>query len=119
MLAPLALAACDPAQPYGAALAWPETQGRPSRAAGAFVIMRSGVPLVYLERGGRSLTPVEGATGDDSWVEALVALVNTGQVGAIEVRKVDGQPIAEHQEVADALIRGGFRPGYRGPILRP
>ena len=29
------LAAVDPAQPYGAALRWPETAGRPSRTAGA------------------------------------------------------------------------------------
>ena len=32
------LAATDPANPYGVALAWPETEGaRPQRAAGAFV----------------------------------------------------------------------------------
>jgi ATP-dependent Lhr-like helicase len=115
---PLALAASDPAQPYGAALAWPETEGRPSRAAGAFVVMRAGVPLVYLERGARSLTLFEGAASDHSWVGALAGLVNAGQVGAIEVRKVDGQPIAERQDIADALAEGGFRPGYRGPILR-
>src|SRR5262249_57964169 len=41
----LVLAATDPAQPYGAALAWPERSGdssRPSRSAGAFVVLADG-----------------------------------------------------------------------------
>ncbi|MCP4223903.1 MAG: DEAD/DEAH box helicase [Actinomycetia bacterium] len=116
---PMVLAACDPAQAYGAALAWPETGGRPSRAAGAFVVLRSGVPLVYLERGGRSLALFEGATSDESWVEALAQLAASGQVRAIEVQKVDGRPIADCQDISDLLLQGGFRSGYRGPILRP
>ncbi len=53
------LAATDPAQPYGAALAWPPTAGRPARAAGAFVVLVGGEPAVVLERGGRSLTTFE------------------------------------------------------------
>ena len=43
--APVCFASTDPAQPYGAALDWPESPGRPSRTAGAVVILRSGVPL--------------------------------------------------------------------------
>ncbi|MCP5035414.1 MAG: hypothetical protein GY939_26745, partial [Actinomycetia bacterium] len=90
-----------------------------SRAAGAFVVLRSGVPLVYLERGGRSLALFEGATSDESWVEALAQLAASGQVRAIEVQKVDGRPIADCQDISDLLLQGGFRSGYRGPILRP
>ena len=48
---PLVLAATDPAQPYGAALPWPASSGRPARAAGAFVVSRAGRPLAFLERG--------------------------------------------------------------------
>ena len=55
----LILAASDPANPYGAALAWPrwsEDDRRPlARAAGAYVVLIDGEPVVYLERGGKSL----------------------------------------------------------------
>ncbi|MGI9613953.1 MAG: Lhr family helicase, partial [Acidimicrobiales bacterium] len=114
----IALAACDPAQPYGAALSWPDCEGRPNRATGAFVVLRSGGPLVHLERGGRSLNLFEGAATDATWVAALAGLVHSDQVGTIEVRKIDGDPIADHPDIADLLVAGGFKPGYRGPILR-
>ena len=42
--------ATDPAQPYGAALDWPESPGRASRTAGAVVVLRSGVPLAWFDR---------------------------------------------------------------------
>ena len=77
-----------------------------------------GEPLVHLERGGRSLNLFEGATADTSWVAALAGLVHADQLGTIEVRKVDGEPIADHPDIADLLVAGGFKPGYRGPILR-
>src|SRR5699024_8610488 len=48
------IAAADPANPYGAALPWPE-QG-PSRAAGATVVIADGLLLAHLTRGGRTLT---------------------------------------------------------------
>ena len=39
----LVLAACDPANPYGAALPWPEREGhRPGRKAGALVVLVDG-----------------------------------------------------------------------------
>src|SRR5687768_2557427 len=42
--APLVLAATDPAQPYGAALPWPESAGRPARPAGTHVVLVDGEP---------------------------------------------------------------------------
>ncbi|HJS26466.1 MAG TPA: DEAD/DEAH box helicase, partial [Actinomycetota bacterium] len=36
------LAAADPAQPYGAALTWPESAGRPARVSGAYVVLADG-----------------------------------------------------------------------------
>ncbi|MEA2522270.1 MAG: ATP-dependent helicase Lhr and Lhr-like helicase, partial [Actinomycetota bacterium] len=36
------LAATDPAQPFGAALPWPPTDGRPARVAGAYVVVVDG-----------------------------------------------------------------------------
>ena len=51
------LAATDPANPYGSALPWPKPPSgrRPARAPGAHVLLRDGEPLVYVERGGRSI----------------------------------------------------------------
>ena len=49
------LAATDPAQVYGGALPWPESAGRPARAAGSMVVLVEGEAVAYLDRGGRSL----------------------------------------------------------------
>ena len=68
------LAATDPAQPYGAALPWPESSGRPARAAGAYVVLVDGECAAYLERGGRSLLTFEAASHTDVWAEALASL---------------------------------------------
>ena len=55
----LVLAAADPAQPYGGALPWPKRAGaRAARHAGAFVVSLGGEPVLYVERGGRSLVPL-------------------------------------------------------------
>ena len=52
----LILAACDPANPYGAALPWPDREGhRPGRKAGALVALVNGRLVLYVERGGRTL----------------------------------------------------------------
>ncbi|MGN6251926.1 MAG: ATP-dependent helicase, partial [Marmoricola sp.] len=57
--AAVALAATDPANPYGAALAWPErtaeaTGHRPGRKAGALVVLVDGALALYVERGGKT-----------------------------------------------------------------
>jgi len=70
----VALAATDPANPYGAALAWPDpaaaagggaaTGHRPGRKAGALVVLVDGALALYVERGGRTtltFTSDEGA----------------------------------------------------------
>jgi len=118
-LAPaMVLAASDPAQPYGASLPWPEVEGRPSRAVGAYVVLRDGHPLAYLERGGRSITIFERATGDASWVPSLASLVHRRQVKKIEIQKINGVPPAEQPELRDLLTSNGFAQGYKGPTLR-
>ena len=114
----LVLAACDPAQPYGASLAWPTTSGRPSRAVGAYVVLKSGLPLAFLERGGKSLTLFEGAQDDPTWVPALAGLVSSQRLKSIEIQKIDSQPTAEQPDIRDLLLSGGFAQGYKGPTLR-
>jgi len=115
--APVTLAATDPAQPYGAALDWPQSAGRPSRIGGAIVVLRNGLPLVWFDRRSSHLVTFPDAT-DDSWAEALATLVKDGRQRSIEVRKVDGQPIVRAGDQARALTAAGFVEGYRGFVLR-
>ncbi|WP_254507944.1 Lhr family helicase [Anatilimnocola floriformis] len=53
----IVLAATDPANPYGAALPWPERtdEARPARAAGARVILHNGHLIGYLNRSSEQL----------------------------------------------------------------
>ncbi len=113
----LALAATDPAQPYGAALPWPPSPGRPSRSAGAHVLLVDGVPLAYLERGARSLATFEGAADDLRWTSGLRELVKNGRVRSIELAKIDGVEWGE-SPVTPLLLDEGFQPGYKGPTYR-
>ncbi|MFP5308654.1 MAG: DEAD/DEAH box helicase [Actinomycetes bacterium] len=112
------LAATDPAQPYGAALEWPESEGRPARQAGAYVVLVDGVPAVYLERGGRSLVTFPATTDTaEVWVEELKGLVARQRLGKLEVTKVDGADVHD-AGVRDVLERAGFTVGYRGLTYR-
>jgi ATP-dependent Lhr-like helicase len=124
---PIVLAATDPAQPYGAALAWPEPAGggHLARAAGARVLLLGGRPLGFLERGARRLVtfvsrddePEQVAARNHTLVAALASLVSTGSVRSIEVSHVDALPVREAPLAAD-LRAAGFVDGYRGLVLR-
>ena len=117
-VAPVVLAATDPAQPYGAALAWPPTPGRPARAVGAAVVLRAGVPLVWFDRRSGHVVTFPAAATDPSWAEALAVLVKEGRARSVEVRKVDGEAVAAGSCAADALRTAGFVEGYRGWAVR-
>ncbi|HRA83280.1 MAG TPA: DEAD/DEAH box helicase [Ilumatobacteraceae bacterium] len=116
--APVVLAATDPAQPYGAAIAWPASPGRPARAAGALVVSRSGVPLVWFERRSHHVVTFPAAADDTGWAEALARLVKDGRARSVEVRKVDGEPITPAMPAAAALQAAGFVEGYKGWSVR-
>jgi ATP-dependent Lhr-like helicase len=110
------LAATDPAQPYGAALSWPESSGRPARGAGAQVVLVDGEAAVYLERGGRTLVTFPKARDTDAWVDGLVALVKEHRVSRLSIEKVDGDA-ASSSAVAGLLRAVGFQEGYKGLTL--
>ena len=121
----LLLAATDPANPYGAALAWPrrgEADRRPlQRAAGAYVVLVDGAAALYLERGGRSLQTLPAADDAATAAPALAALrslVDDGRFRELVVTRVDGEPIAASPWRA-LLEDAGFSAGYRGHVLRP
>ena len=113
--APFVLASTDPAQPYGAALAWPETPGRPARTATSAVVLRAGMPLVWFDRRSHHLVTFPETTRDPSWADALVELVKDGRARSVEVRKVDGEPVGD--EIAALLRAAGFVDGYRGLVV--
>ena len=115
----LVLAAVDPAQPYGAALAWPRResgQSRPSRVAGAYLALVGDEPAVYVERGGRGLITLATGARDAAEVhaglEALARAVRAGRVPKLALERIDGEP-AISSPLADALIELGFAQGPR------
>jgi ATP-dependent Lhr-like helicase len=116
------LAAADPAQPWGAALGWPATSGeskhRPGRKAGALVVLVDGLPVLYVERGGRSLLSF---TEDDAALRAAAAAlaraVREGWLGSLAVERADGVgSLASH--LAEVLTEAGFRATPKGLRLR-
>jgi ATP-dependent helicase Lhr and Lhr-like helicase len=112
------LAATDPAQPYGGALAWPPSAGRPARAAGAFVVLVDGTPAAYLERGGRSLATFDHPAPAELWLPALRTLVASGRLRKLELTKVDGVPVHDLPGWPARLEAAGYSPGHRGFVLR-
>ena len=122
----VALAAADPANPYGAALPWPGAGGdgaaRPGRKAGALVVLVDGELAWFLERGGRSLlTFTDDPAADHAAAGALADLVAARRLASILVERVDGMAILRPGEpgvVADALADAGFVRTPRGLRLR-
>ena len=142
------LAATDPANPYGAALSWPAipsfahegtVKHRPARKAGACVVLVDGAPVLYVERGAKTLLAF---TTDPVLLEAaapaLVRLVSAGGAEKISVEKVNdvellgthtvststlgasGGEVVEHpvEALRAALQAQGFYATVRGLSLR-
>jgi ATP-dependent Lhr-like helicase len=110
----VALAATDPANPYGVVLPWPEgraTRGRLSRVAGAYVVLDQGQLVVYLQRGGRSLVTL--APVDPGHIEALTRLAGNGI--KLEIREVDGEKIRS-SPIAAVLGEAGFAISPKGMV---
>jgi ATP-dependent helicase Lhr and Lhr-like helicase len=111
-----ALAATDPANPYGASLPWPKLEGgrRPGRTPGAHLLLRDGEPLVFVERGGRGLLrlkTLDGAELEEA-MRALADAVSSGQLPKLAIEKLDGEPVigSGHEE---SLVGAGFSRGPR------
>lgn len=135
------LAATDPANPYGAALAWPELpklaegsaplRHRPARKAGACVVLVDGAPVLYLERGAKTLLIF---TTDPVLLEAaapaIARMMDSGGMDRISIEKVndvellDGSPTFDRngedpvQTLRCALQHQGFYTTVRGLSMR-
>jgi ATP-dependent Lhr-like helicase len=131
------LAAADPANPYGAALRWPDlpamdddSESAPrilTRAAYAEVILRNGELVAWLRRGNPNLLvflPAEepersqAAAGLAHFLSARgqSQLHAGGHTGAL-ITTLNGQPVAAHF-LARFLMDAGFHPGPLGMHLR-
>ncbi|HEY3736877.1 MAG TPA: ATP-dependent helicase [Jatrophihabitans sp.] len=126
----LVLAATDPANPYGAALPWPQaptaegtSRGhQPARKAGSLVVLVDGACVLYIEKGGRSLLTFS----DDPELlqpaaDALALAVRDGALGKLQVERADGSPVhaaGAATALAAALESAGFRATPRGLRLR-
>jgi ATP-dependent Lhr-like helicase len=107
----VAMAATDPANAYGSVLPWPATDGRMSRAAGAYCVLDDGRLVLYLERGGRSLL----TSGDvkDSHLRALISIATNA--GRVEIQKVDALGVME-SPLNPALREAGFSATHRSLV---
>ncbi len=118
---PIVLAATDPAQPYGATLAWPDTAGRPARTGAALVVLRDGVPIAWYDRRSHHVVTFPHTHDDRSWAEALADQVRDGRLRKVEIRKVDGDPLNTSPvaaEITAAAKAAGYADGYRGLLYR-
>lgn len=117
----ITLAATDPANPYGAALAWPrldEVSHRPGRKAGGLVVLVDGALVLYLERGGRTVLAFDD--DPDTLRAAASDLAATSRARRLEtltVEKINGAGVYG-TPFALALQEAGFVPTPRGYALR-
>lgn len=115
----LVLAASDPANPYGAALPWPERGAedpghRPSRRAGAVVVLVGGEPAIFLERGLKSaLSLTAESSALQAGATALVGAAGEGRLGRFLLRRVDGQPAAG-TPLGESLQSAGLQVTWQG-----
>ncbi len=134
----VALAATDPANPYGAALTWPDRAAadpeaepggragaghRPGRKAGAMVVLVDGALSLYVERGGRTLLTFSDAPlvlGPAC--AALADAVRRGALGRLTVEKADGEQLLGRGDTGSplrqALADAGFVTTPRGLRIR-
>ena len=111
----LLLAATDPANAYGASLPWPRPDAtakrgrRASRTPGAYVLMRAGEPLLFIERGGRGILRLCEREGAEL-VEAIGELAEAARQGLLPrlaIERLDGEPVIG-SGLEEMLISAGF-----------
>jgi len=118
------LAATDPANAFGAALPWPPLPGaaegathRPSRKAGALVVLHDGRPVLFVGRGGKKVLAFDDdPTRLAAAATSLVSVVRSGRLVRLTVETVDGSPVAS-TPVGEALLAAGFERVPKGVRL--
>jgi ATP-dependent helicase Lhr and Lhr-like helicase len=110
------LASVDPANPYGAAVPWPEAPRKLARTAGSWVVLVAGRLALYVERGGRGLVVVDAELLEPG-IEALASLVHDGRIKRLAIERIDGEPVAG-SEAERLLVAHGFLQAPRRVVLR-
>ena len=125
----LSIAATDPANPYGAALAWPEpTSGtgagaRPQRAAGAHVILLDGQLIGYVGRTEKNLVTFlpsqepERGHAAQALAGALAAVVDDERRRSLLVARIDGDDPGQ-SPLGPKLLAAGFTATIKGYFKR-
>ena len=119
----VALAATDPANPYGAALPWPGAEPRPQRTPGALVVLHEGRLIAYLGKSDRSLrlflAEEEPERGHQlaALLAALKTLVGPGKRRVLLIQTIDRED-APRSPLAAAFLAAGFSSGASGLGLR-
>jgi ATP-dependent helicase Lhr and Lhr-like helicase len=117
------LAADDPANVWGAALAWPERpngSAKPQRTSQARVVLHDGVLIGYVGRTGHSVLTFLPESDDLAHRRAIAALargltsaVSGSKARAVLIKTIDGEdPFSS--ELAEHLREAGFSPTSRG-----
>jgi ATP-dependent helicase Lhr and Lhr-like helicase len=122
----VALAATDPANPYGAILPWPveadraDAPRRTTRSVGSLVILVNGALGAYISRGARQ---VQVFLPDDEPGRSMVARAVAGRLAELArsagllIAEVNGRATGEHA-IAPYLVNAGFVPSAMGFMMR-
>jgi ATP-dependent Lhr-like helicase len=106
----VALAAPDPANPFGALLSWPlHASGiRPTRRQGGRVVIAGGALVLYLTPGGKELlTFIDDPALHQIAVAALGLALKREKPASFTLEKVDGEPVSQ-SPLLNALRHAGF-----------
>jgi len=105
------LAATDPANAYGALLPWPKRADsrRPSRTPGAYVLLRDGEAVLYVERGGRGILRLRELDQSElaEAIGELAAAARDQLIPRLAIERIDGEP-AIGSGLEEMLISAGF-----------
>jgi ATP-dependent Lhr-like helicase len=114
------LASCDPANPYGAALPWPERSDArgPARAVGSYVTLRNGEPVFWFSRSeGRMVVFMDDASALAAGADALCEAVAAGRIEPFVLARIGDGPAATHP-AAQVLTAHGLAASSRGLVVR-
>ena len=119
---PVVLASADPANPYGASVAWPELEddaARPRRTTGTKVILHEGALVGYLSKNGSMLTTFLDNVDRQIAVSAIVTALSglADHASPIYLQTIDGRPVGD-SELAEPLKAAGFGAYSQGFLKR-
>lgn len=113
----IAIAATDPANPYGGVLPWPDVDGRRlARDAGAYVLLSGGELYGFLDKSRRGLTLIDVERDQMGAVSRSLAEV-AGRHGRLTLLTVNGEPVSG-SALAPALSEWGFATAPKGLTYR-